>query len=79
MKKILLLVALFLFNASANAATTIIENYDATKLKQDIIGIYALKGAVIESNKLNEYSFTVRTRYMTLWSGYQFKKTFTIL
>ena len=52
MKKILLsLAALFLFNASANAATTIIENYDATKLKQDIIGIYALKGAVIESNK----------------------------
>lgn len=80
MKKILLsLAALFLFNASANAATTIIENYDATKLKQDIIGIYALKGAVIESNKLNEYSFTVKTHYMTLWSGYQFKKTFTIV
>ena len=55
MKKFLLsLAALFLFNASANAATTIIENYDATKLKNDIIGIYALKGAVIESNKLNE-------------------------
>lgn len=48
------LVALFLFNASANAATTIIENYNAAKLKNDIIGIYALKGAVIESNKLND-------------------------
>lgn len=80
MKKILLsLATLFLFSASANAATTIIENYDAAKLKQDIIGIYALKGAVIESNKLNEYSFTVKTRYLTLWSGYQFKKTFTIV
>lgn len=58
MKKILLsLAALFLFNASVNAATTIIENYDAAKLKNDIIGIYALKGAIIESNKLYEKEF----------------------
>jgi len=64
---------------NANAATTIIENYDAGKLKNDIIGIYALKGAVIESNKLNDYTFTVRTSYLTLWSGYNFKKTFTIV
>ena len=80
MKKILLSLAiLFLFSASANAATKIIENYDAAKLKQDIIGIYALKGAVIESNKLNEYSFTVKTRYLTLWSGYQFKEPSSLL
>ena len=43
MKKILLsLAALFLFNASANAATTIIENYDAAKLKNDINPIPAI-------------------------------------
>ena len=64
MKKLLLLLAvLFLFNASANAATTIIENYEATKLKQDIIKIYALRGALIESNKLNEYTFTINDRF----------------
>ncbi len=80
MKKFLLsLAALFLFNASANAATTIIENYDATKLKNDIIAIYALKGGIIESNKLNEYSFTVKTNYLTLWNVYHFKKTVTIV
>ena len=80
MKKfLLLLIALFCINLNVNAATTIIENYDASKLKNDIIGIYALKGAVIESNKLNEYSFTVRTSCLTLWSAYNFKKTFTIV
>lgn len=80
MKKLLLLLAvLFLFNASANAATTIIENYEATKLKQDIISIYALRDSIIESNKLNEYSFTVKSHYLTIWTGYSFKKTFTIV
>lgn len=80
MKKLLLLmVVLFCFNVTANAATTVIENYDAKKLKNDIIGIYALRGSVVESNKLDEYSFSVRSNYLTLWSGYQFKKTFTIV
>ena len=80
MRKILLsLVALFFINASANAATTIIENYEAAKLKQDIISIYALRDSIIESNKLNEYSFTVKSHYLTLWTGYSFKKTFTIV
>lgn len=61
MKKLLLLLAvLFFINASANAATTIIENYEAAKLKQDIISIYALRDSIIESNKLNEYSFNVK-------------------
>lgn len=67
MRKILLsLVTLFFINASANAATTIIENCEAAKLKQDIISIYALRDSIIESNKLNEYSFTVKSHYLTL-------------
>ena len=80
MKKFLLsLIALFLFNASANAATTIIENYDAKKLKNDIIAIYALKGATIEANKLNEYGFTVNDRYYTAWDNYLIKKNINIV
>lgn len=80
MKKFLLsLAALFLFNASANAATTIIENYDATKLKQDIIKIYALRGALIESNKLNDYTFTIIDRFSTGWDFYSLKKNITIV
>lgn len=80
MKKLLLLLAvLFLFNASANAATTIIENYEATKLKQDIIKIYALRGALIESNKLNEYTFTINDRFSTGWDCYLLKKNITIV
>ena len=80
MKKILLsLAALFLFNASANAATTIIENYDATKLKQDIIKIYALRGALIESNKLDEFTFTIKQGFSTGWDNYLIKKDITII
>lgn len=79
MKKILLLVALFLFNASANAATTIIENYDAAKLKQDIIKIYALRGATIESNKIHEYAFSIIDGFSTAWDIYSVNKKITIV
>ncbi len=80
MKKILLsLATLFLFNASANAATTIIENYDAAKLKQDIIRIYASRGAIIESNKLNEYTFTLNDKFSTFWDMYLYKKNICIV
>lgn len=80
MKKLLLVLSVFmLLQCNANAATTVIKNYDAAKLKQDIVGIYALRGATIDSNKLNDYSFSVKTRYLTLWSAYAFKKNFTIV
>ena len=52
MKKILLsLAALFIFNASANAATTIIENYDATKLKP---GVHTFSVSMGYENTLEE-------------------------
>lgn len=80
MKKLLFALSLFILaQCNANAATTVIQNYDAAKLKQDIVGIYALRGATIDSNKLNDYSFSVKTRYLTLWSAYAFKKNFTIV
>ena len=80
MKRFLtVLVALFLVQVSSYAATTIIENYDATKLKQDIIGIYTLRGAVIESNELNKYSFSIKTGYITLWNIRSFRKNITIV
>ena len=80
MRKILLsLVALFLFNASANAATTIIENYEAIKLKQDMIKLYMLKGATIESSKLNEYTFTINNSFASIWDNYLYKKKITIV
>lgn len=80
MKKFLtVLAALFLAQVSSYAATTIIENYDATKLKQDIIGIYTLRGAVIESNELNKYSFSIKTGYITLWNIRSFRKNITIV
>lgn len=80
MKKFLiLLLALFLFNANVKAATTVIENYDAKKLKNDIIEIYAQKGSIVEFDDVTENTFTVESRYLKLWGDSNLKKTFTIV
>ena len=80
MKRFLILfTALLLMQTSSYAATTIIENYDANRLKQDIIGIYTLRGAIIESNEMNKYTFTIKTGYITLWNIRSFRKNITIV
>lgn len=80
MKKFILTVGmLLLFQSGANSATTIIENYDAKTLKNDIVAIYALKNSTIESNKQDKYTFSVRENYNSLWNIYSFKKNITIV
>jgi hypothetical protein len=80
MKKVLLLfTALFLTMTMANAATTTIENYDSAKLKQDIVKIYALNGASVNSAKSNEYTFSIRNNYSAGNDIYGMEKTFTIV
>ena len=80
MKKILsLLLVLALSQGITHAAVAKIENYNADKLKEDIIKIYMLNGANVESNKLNDYTFTVNSRFATLWDNYLYKKNITII